>query len=173
MTGFQTAYEDGDIITVLGLLRTVCMGSNDGELSYKPYKACMAIKSMNNFTIPKPTDPFYYVDELKTKFAATKALTGSFPNGTIFMETLLAEDGLSITDWYAMNNANKLIWEARGDKLNMAILFLCGCKSEQMKKDLRVSFAQGNTTCYPRGIEEMARIYDVEYKSLKKLINLN
>ena len=109
MAGFETAYEAGDIVTVLSLLRTVCMGSNDGGLLYKPFKACIATKSLNNFTIPKPSDPFYFVDEMKKKYAATKALAGKFPNGTIYLETVLEADGYTLDDWYAMDAANKAL----------------------------------------------------------------
>ena len=59
----------------------------------------------------------------------------------------------------------------KGDKLNLAMLFLCGSKNDDMKKDLRVSFAQGHNTCYPTNIEEMARMYDVEYKNHKRHSN--
>ena len=87
----------------------VCAGSDDGGLSQKLYKACIANKSIKNFTIPKPSDLFYFVDEIKIKFTATKVLLGRFPNGTIFIETVLEVDGLSMNDWYAIDNANKLL----------------------------------------------------------------
>ena len=171
MKGFQVAYEAGDIVKILEMLRAVCMGNDDGGLSYKPYKACIAVKSLNNFTIPKITDPFNYVEDLKTKFYASKALTGRFPNGTIYMETMLAQDNKTIEDWYKMDDTSKTAWETKGDKLNLAMLFLCGSKNDDMKKDLRVSFAQGHNTCYPTNIEEMARMYDVEYKNHRRHSN--
>ena len=50
----------------------------------------------------------------------------------------------------------------------MAMLFLCGLKSDEMKKDLRIAYAQGYTTCYPQAIEEMARMHNVEYKLIRR-----
>ena len=37
----------GDIVAFLGLLRDICNGSDDGGLSYQPFKTMVAIKSLN------------------------------------------------------------------------------------------------------------------------------
>lgn len=87
--GYDDAICDGDVVTIMKNLKAICLGNDDGGMSYKPYKATLAVKSLNNFTNPKVTDPHYFKDELRTKFQATLSVTGRFLNGTAFMEECL------------------------------------------------------------------------------------
>ena len=50
-------HQVGSLIAFIKRMRTVCFGSDDGGLSYGPYKQVVAIKSMNNYTNNKPYDP--------------------------------------------------------------------------------------------------------------------
>ena len=47
----------GRLIEFLNRLRTVCFGSDDGDLSHEPYKQVIAVKLMNNYTNNEPHGP--------------------------------------------------------------------------------------------------------------------
>ena len=49
-------------------MRTVCFGSDDGGLSYGPYKQVVAVKSMNNYTNKKPNEPHGFKEQVKIKY---------------------------------------------------------------------------------------------------------
>lgn len=114
-TGYDTAVDDGDIVTILNNLRTICYGNDVGGMSFKAYKAVRAVKLINNFTNQKLHDPHSFKEDLIMKYQATLSLTNSFPNGTVFMETILSEnidedgelDSLSIQDYFRMDDYGK------------------------------------------------------------------
>ena len=89
---YKNIRNDAEIINFLALVRKVCFGSNDGGLSFKPYKITVAIKSLNNFTNANPSDPHGFKEELKIKYEAVLAVIGKFPNGTGPMLELLAAE---------------------------------------------------------------------------------
>ena len=64
-------------------------GSDDGGLSYGPYKQVVAIKSINNYTNNKPYDPHGFKEQIKIKYEATEAIAGKFPNGTSALMEML------------------------------------------------------------------------------------
>ena len=72
----------GRLIDFVERLRTICFSSDDGGLSYGPYKQVVAVKSMNNYTNNEPYDPHGFKEQVKIKYEATKAVAGKFPNGT-------------------------------------------------------------------------------------------
>ena len=72
----------GNIINFLKQLCTACYGSDNGGLSFKPYKQVVSVKSLNNFSDAKPNDPHGFKEEIKIKFDAVKAVVEKFPNGT-------------------------------------------------------------------------------------------
>ena len=41
---YETDREDGELINFLTRLQTICYGSNDGGLSFKPYKYVLVVK---------------------------------------------------------------------------------------------------------------------------------
>ena len=47
----KTDRENGELINFLTRLQTVCYGSDNGGLSFKPYRNIVAEKSLNNFMI--------------------------------------------------------------------------------------------------------------------------
>ena len=49
-TDYATYQKDGDIIGFLRLLCDICNGSDDGGLSYHPFKAMVAIKLLNLYS---------------------------------------------------------------------------------------------------------------------------
>ena len=61
---YKAICDDAEFINFLALVRKVCFGSNDGGLSFKPYKITMAMKSLNNFTNANPSDPHGFKEEL-------------------------------------------------------------------------------------------------------------
>ena len=76
-----TVYHQAErLVVFLKRLRTVCFGSDDGGLSYAPYKQVVAVKSMNNFSNNKPYDPRDFKAEVDIKYGSVKAVAGKFPN---------------------------------------------------------------------------------------------
>ena len=60
------------LIKFLNWLCTVGFGSNDGGLSYRPYKQVLAVKLMNNYTNNKLHSPYGLKEQVKFKYEATK-----------------------------------------------------------------------------------------------------
>jgi hypothetical protein len=52
--------KNGDIVGFLGLLCDICNGSDDGGLSYHPFKAMVAIKSLNLFSSQDVSNVHYF-----------------------------------------------------------------------------------------------------------------
>ena len=67
----------GSLIAFIERLRTVYFGSDDGGLSYRPYKQVVAIKLMNNYNNNEPNDPHGFKEQVKIKYEATKAIAGN------------------------------------------------------------------------------------------------
>ena len=57
---------DGDIIEFLKLLCDICNGSDDGGLSYQPFKVVSALKLLNLFSSQDVTNVHYFKKELKS-----------------------------------------------------------------------------------------------------------
>lgn len=155
--GYDKAVEKGDLVAILKMLNKIAYGTNDGGMSFMPYKSTLALKSLLNFSNEKPSDPHTFKEELKTKFQATLAITNRFPNGTVYMEEMLRrhkdDDGnekpLTIENYFAMDAEQQAFWENEGNKLNMSMLILFNSKNEPMKRELSVAYSQGSTDCYP------------------------
>ena len=63
-------------------------------------------------------------------------------------------------DWAgycALPEANQLVWELRADALNQSMIYQTNLKNENAKKDLHLTYSQGNNTAYSPDIELMAR----------------
>ena len=58
----------GRLLAFIKQMRTICFGSNDGGLSYGPYKKVVAIKSLNTYTNNSPQDPHGFKDQVKIKY---------------------------------------------------------------------------------------------------------
>ena len=71
-------------------MRTVFFGSDNGGLSYGPYKKVVAIKSMNNYSNNEPHDPHGFKEQVKIKYEGTKAIAKKIPNGTVALMELLS-----------------------------------------------------------------------------------
>ena len=74
--------QEGSLIAFLKQVHTVCFGTDDGGLSFRPYKQVVAMKSMNNNSNNKPHDPHGFKEEVKIKYNAVKEVVGIFPNET-------------------------------------------------------------------------------------------
>ena len=115
---YNTDRQAGRLINFLH--RIVCFGSDDGGLSYRPYKQVGVVKSMNNYSNNKPHDPLYFKEQVKIKYDALTAVSGKFLNGTAVMMGLLGKAPPPI-DWAgycALTPPEQLVWEQRGDELN-------------------------------------------------------
>ena len=170
-TDYETIRTNAELIRFLELVRKVCYGSDDGGLSFKPYKIVVAVKSMNNFTNNKPNDPHGFKEELKIKYDAVLAVVGKFPNGTGPMLELLKAETVPL-DWAAycaMSIADQESWERKGDACTKAMLILMNSKNDAAKRDLRLSYSQGNKKAYPETEESMARYLSTQYSN--KLAN--
>ena len=89
----------------------VCFGSNDGGLSFGPYKQVLAAKSMNNYSNNKPRDPHGLKEEVKIKYHAIKVVARRFLNGTAAMMELFVAVAPPI-DWAgycALTPPNQLV----------------------------------------------------------------
>ena len=56
---YKTDRDAGNLINFLTRLRTVCYKSDNGGLSYKPYKMVVAVKSLHNFSNSKLMTPMH------------------------------------------------------------------------------------------------------------------
>ena len=136
--GYDDAVKDGNLVSVIKMLNKIAYGTDDGGMSFCPYKSTIAVKSLNNFSNAKPSDPHHFKEELKTKFQATLAIANRFPIGTVYMEEMLRqnkdkdgkEDPKTINDYFGMPAEQKAFWENEGNKLNMSMLLLLNSKNE-------------------------------------------
>ena len=67
-------------------------GSNNGGLSYAPYKKVVAVKLLNNYSNNKPHDPHSFKEEIKIKYNTIKAVAKKFPNRIAAITVLLEEN---------------------------------------------------------------------------------
>ena len=67
VASYAKVRKDGDIVAFLKLLRDICNGSDDGGLSYQPFKVIAAVKALCNYTNSDVRNPHVYKKELKTK----------------------------------------------------------------------------------------------------------
>ena len=88
----------GRLLTFIEQVQTVCFGSDDGGLSYGPYKRVVAISLLNTCTNNKPQDPHGYKKKVKIKYKSTKAIVGKFPNETAVLMELLSK-APELLDW--------------------------------------------------------------------------
>ena len=165
--------KDGDIVAFLKLLRDICNGSDDGGLSYHPFKVVAAIKALCNYTNSDVRNPHLYKKELKTKYHATKAICGDFPLGTKILLHVLQTPALggnlrnTLSVYHGWTPDVQANWIRRYDDLALAMLFLNNSKNEDAKKELRRSFANGNKSAYQDTLEKMARLLSSQYPMTK------
>ena len=164
---YKDICDNAEIINFLVLVRKVCFGSNDGGLSFKPYKITMAIKSLNNFTNANPNDPHGFKEELKIKYEVVLVVVIKFPNGTgPMLELLKAEAPPRDWTYYCgLNVADQVVWEKKGDDSVKTMLLIMNSKNDAAKKDLRLSYSQGNTKAYPETVKAMARYLSTQYNN--------
>ena len=156
----------GNPIEFLKQVCIVCFRSDDGCLSFKPYKQVVAVKLMNNYSNNKPHDPHGFKEEVKIKYYAVKVVAGRFPNGTAVMMELLGAAAAPPIDgagYYGLTPYKQPIWEEKGDDLNKAMLFLMNLKNDNTKKDLCLAYSQGNMTAYPSTIKLKIRYLSPQY----------
>ena len=82
------------------------------------------------------------------------------------LELLAAE--VPALDWVAycgMTVANQEIWEAKGDASTKVMLLLMNSKNDAAKKDLHLSYSQGNKIAYPITAKSMARYLLTQYNN--------
>ena len=178
VASYAQARKDGDIVTFLESLRDICNGSDDGGLSYQPFKAVVAIKGVCNFTNPDVSNPHLYKKELRIKYDAMKAICGNFPFGT---ETLVfvmknfdgGNPNATLDDFYSMSPRDRAKWERTNDDLVLAMLFLNNSRNDVAKQELRRSFANGNKSAYQVTLEKMARLLSSQYPMTKGQLKKN
>ena len=78
-TDYAKHRKNGDIVGFLGSLRDICNGSDDGELSYQPFKAMVAVKSLNLFLSQDVSNVHYFKKELKQSTKQRKPFAVNFP----------------------------------------------------------------------------------------------
>ena len=174
VASYAQARKDGDIVTFLKLLRDICNGSDDGGLSYQPFKAIVAIKGVCNFTNSDVSNPHVYKKELRTKYEAMKAVAGRLPFGTetlVFaMQQFISLGGdrnATLDTFFSMTPKERAKWERINDDLVLAMIFLNNSKNDDAKKDMRRTFANGNKCAYQITLEKMARLLSSQYPMTK------
>ena len=147
-TNYETMRANAELINFLAILQTACYGSDNGGLSFKPYKNVVVVKSLNNFSNAKPNDPHRFKRNLKIKYNAVLAGVRKFPNGTVPMLELLAAEvpALDLAIYCGITVANQEIWEVKGDASTKTMLLLLNFKNDAAKKDLCLLCSQGNKT---------------------------
>ena len=155
----------GNIIEFLKRVRTVCFRSDNGGLSFGPYKQNVAVESMNNYSNNKPHDPNGFKEKVKIKYNAVEVVVGRFPNKTATMMKLLGAAGPAIdwTGYCQLPPDEQLTWKEKDDDLNKVILFLMNSKNNNDKKNLCLVYSQGNMTAHPLTIESMVRYLSTQY----------
>ena len=96
-TTYKVNYQDGNIIKFLKRVYTVCFGSDDRGLSFRPYKQVVLVKFLNNFSNNKPHDPHGFEEEIKIKSDIVKAVVEKFQNRTGEMMKLLKAYPMPVT----------------------------------------------------------------------------
>ena len=76
---YTAGRQAGRLSAFIERLRKVCFSSDDGGLSYRPYKQVVAIKLMNNYTNNKFQDPHGFKEQVKIKYEFTKAIAVKIP----------------------------------------------------------------------------------------------
>ena len=59
-------------------------------------------------------------------------------------------------DYCILPAAGRLEWETRADTLNQAMIYIMNSKNEIAKKELHLTYSQGNYTAYPSDIKAAA-----------------
>ena len=118
----------------------------------------VAIKLLNLFSSQDLSNVHYFKKELKVKYEAIKAICGKFPFGTgILIFAIQNFTGGDPThgwdDFCIMGADDQLKWERTYDNLVLAMLFLNNSRNEEGKKELRRSYANGNTSAYQTTLE--------------------
>ena len=143
-TNYAADRQAGRLIAFIKQMRIVCFGSDDGGLSYGPYKQVVATKSMNNYTNNEPYNPHGFKEQVKIKYEATKTIAGKFQNGTASLMELLSNEYPAALDWAgycALPKANQLVWEQRTDALNQSMLYLMNSKNKNTKTDFCLAYS--------------------------------
>ena len=129
-------------------------------------QARMICFTMKNFSNSKQNDPHGFKKELKIKYDAILAVAGKFPNRTgRIMELLKVETPpLDWADYYCvMDVIDQAIWEPRGHASTKVMLFLFNSKKYNAKKDLCLSYSQGNKSASPTTAKAMTRYLSTQY----------
>ena len=77
-TNYKADRDPENLINFHKRLRNVCYKSDDGGLSYKPYKIVVSVKSLHKFSNSKPNDSHAFKEETKIKFGAVSTTIGKF-----------------------------------------------------------------------------------------------
>ena len=110
-TKLQCGSPSRDLIEFLNQVHTVCFGSKDGGLSFRPYKQVVTVKLTINYSNNKLHDPYGFKGEIKIKYDAVKAVAGKFPNGTAVIMALFKAETIPLTwvDYCAMPPVDRLV----------------------------------------------------------------
>ena len=171
---YAKSRKDGNIVAFLKLLRDICNGNDDGELSFHPFKTVVALKSLCNFATQDVSNAHVFKKELRTKYKATEAICGKFPFGTEVLVYAMQKciplggnPGNTLGIFYAATLKFQITWERVYDDLIMAMLFLNNSRNDDAKKELRCSYANGNKSAYQVTLEKMVRLLSSQYPMTK------
>ena len=158
------------------LLTTICNGSADAKLKLMPLCGFMQMKKCLTYAQGKNVKASDYKDSVKVQFKTTLALTGQLPYGMATLKMVIEEDktikprATDGLDWWSKcedkKKRNELLKKAYD--FNMALIYLHGCNSDEMRKDFAKAFGNGHDN-YPRTLEKMCNMHQtIYYKPTKR-----
>lgn len=102
-----------------------------------------------------------YKELVKTNFESSLSVGGCFPLGTCSLEEVLGKPNLKWEDYLQMNKADCEKWEKKANELDMSILFVFGCASNKIQKNLKHMSAYAEDR-YPQNIKTACNIYSTQ-----------
>ena len=89
---YDNALKDGHLSAMLGTIRGICVVDNNHELTFKPVKALVNQKLLQN-TCQSGRPLEEYKEELETRYLCAKAISGVFFCGTASLIYVLKQKG--------------------------------------------------------------------------------
>ena len=77
------------------------------------------------------------------------------------------EPALDWDGYCALPAETRLVWETTANTLTQGMIFIMNSKNEITKKDLQLTYSQGDHTAYPTTIETAARYLTTQYLNIK------
>ena len=141
---YKEVKKNRDLIGIFKILWSICYANKDSGTTFKPFKNIKLREKHLFHTMNKNKSAYMYKEEIKTNFETSLSIAGHFPFGTCSFEHLLSESGLNWKDYLRMNKDDQDKWEKKANELDKNMVFVFGCKNNEMHKDLKRMGAYNN-----------------------------